>query len=154
GYRNTPSPLTRNDVNLEPRFGVRFVPSAKDRSWTLKAALGLYHQPPLAQDLSRIFGNPYIAVQRAIHYVFGIEKRLGNYVDLDLQFFYKDLGDLTVRSLQAAPPLESVGVGRAYGGQFLLRHRFNGRLFGWVAYTYSRSERRDHPGDDWRPFDF
>jgi hypothetical protein len=86
--------------------------------------------------------------------VLGLERKLGRHVELDLQAFYKDLYRLTVRSEQAAPPLEGEGRGRVYGGQLLVRHRFNGRLFGWVAYTYSRSERRDHPGQAWRPFDF
>ena len=27
------------------------------------------------------------------------------------------------------------------------------RFFGWVAYTLQRSERRDSPSENWRPFD-
>ena len=37
---------------------------------------------------------------------------------------------------------------------FLLRHRPSERFFGWLAYTISRSERRDTPTSDYRIFQF
>jgi len=42
--------------------------------------------------------------------------------------------------------------GRAYGLEILLRKRDSQRLFGWIAYTLSRSERLSDSG--WAPFDF
>ena len=44
--------------------------------------------------------------------------------------------------------------GRVYGAELLLRHEFDGRFFGWVAYTLSRSERLDYGETRWRVFDF
>ena len=46
------------------------------------------------------------------------------------------------------------GVGRSYGVQLLLRQQPWHGFFGWVAYTISRSERRDVPDGGWRLFDY
>src|SRR5262249_25115677 len=37
------------------------------------------------------------------------------------------------------------GTGEAYGTELLLRWKPDARFFGWLAYTLSRSERRDTP---------
>jgi hypothetical protein len=38
--------------------------------------------------------------------------------------------------------------------EVMARHDPVGNLFGWISYTLSKSERRDHVGDDWYPFDY
>jgi hypothetical protein len=45
-------------------------------------------------------------------------------------------------------------VGRAYGGQVLLRQELVHGFFGWITYSLTRSDRKDHPSTDWRLFDF
>src|SRR5262249_33371537 len=40
------------------------------------------------------------------------------------------------------------------GGQMLLRQELTKGFFGWVTYSLIRSERRDHPDQDWRLLDF
>ena len=45
-------------------------------------------------------------------------------------------------------------IGRAYGGQLLLRQELLRGFFGWITYSLTRSDRRDHPDTDWRLFDF
>jgi hypothetical protein len=52
------------------------------------------------------------------------------------------------------PAYLNTGVGRIYGAEILLRHRPSSRFFGWLAYTISRSERRDAPGLPYRVFQF
>ena len=56
--------------------------------------------------------------------------------------------------LPGDPPLEGGGVGRVYGGELLVRQELWKNFFGWVSYTIMRSERRDHPGDPWRLFQY
>jgi hypothetical protein len=72
--------------------------------------------------------------------------------------FYKYLYDLVSRSALASPPLAEAltqdGAGRIYGGQALLRQELVHGFFGWISYSLIRSERRDHPEQDWRLFDF
>jgi hypothetical protein len=46
------------------------------------------------------------------------------------------------------------GEGRAYGAEILLRHYPQNRFFGWLAYTISRSERRDLETGEFVPFEF
>ena len=53
-----------------------------------------------------------------------------------------------------ADPLTQDEIGRAYGGQVLLRQELLRGFFGWITYSLTRSERRDHPNTDWRLFDF
>jgi len=56
------------------------------------------------------------------------------------------------------PPAELLARGRAevegYGGQILIRQELWKGFFGWIAYTVSRSERKDHPDDPWRVFQY
>ena len=44
--------------------------------------------------------------------------------------------------------------GGVYGGELLVRQELWKGFFGWIAYTLSRSERKDHPDDPWRLFQF
>jgi hypothetical protein len=46
------------------------------------------------------------------------------------------------------------GVGRVYGLQFIARIQPGKNYYGWLAYTLIKSERRDHPGEPYYPFDF
>jgi hypothetical protein len=68
------------------------------------------------------------------------------------------MSDLGVRNPSPTPQLAQAlleeGVGRAYGVQMLLRQQPWHGFFGWVAYTISRSERRDTPTSSWRLFDY
>jgi hypothetical protein len=60
-----------------------------------------------------------------------------------------------VRSeVAGGPPLQNDGIGRVYGGELIVRQELWRNLFGWVTYTVSRSERRDHPGAPWRLFQY
>ena len=36
----------------------------------------------------------------------------------------------------------------------LVRQQLGKKFFGWVSYTLSRSERKDHPSEAWHPFQF
>ncbi len=72
--------------------------------------------------------------------------------------YYKWMSDLIARDPSPTPKLAQAllqdGVGRSYGVQILLRQRSWNGFTGWVAYTISRSERRDFSGADWRLFDY
>ena len=136
----------------EPRLATRVRVSS--RVW-LQGSIGVYHQPPGSADFSRIFGNPNLTPEMAIHYVAGVEVKATSTLQIELQGFYKDLRNLVVRGVgDADPPLESGGIGRVYGGELLVRQELWKNFFGWISYTLMRSERRDHPGDPWRVFQY
>ena len=125
---------------------------------TLSAGGGIYGQPPDPQDMSPVFGNPTIGLGRAAHISGGFSYKLRPTLTLEAVGFYKRLWDLVSRNELATPPvgdsLTQDETGRVYGGQVLLRQELLHGFFGWISYSWSRSERRDHPDTDWRLFDF
>jgi TonB family protein len=128
------------------------------RRLTLTAAAGIYGQPPDPLDMSPVFGNPSITVSRAAHALAGFNFKLRPTLTLEIVGFYKYLWGLVSRNQNPSPPvaqsLVQEEVGRAYGGQVLLRQELLRGFFGWITYSWTRSERRDHPDTDWRLFDF
>jgi hypothetical protein len=123
----------------------------------VKAAVGIYHQPPLSDDLSAVFGNPRLGPASARHYLAGGAFRLSKPLSLEVTSFYSNSTGLAVRNPLASPSeaeaLVQSGRGRAYGTQFLLRHDLIEHFFGWMSASIIRSERTD-PDGSWRLFDF
>ncbi|MGC4094034.1 MAG: TonB-dependent receptor [Polyangiaceae bacterium] len=144
----------REDMAIDPRLAVRF---AASDSVSFKAAVGIYHQPPLPDDLSAVFGNPLLGPATARHYLAGGAFKLSKPLSLEVTSFYSNSDGLVVRSPlptpSAAQALVQTGRGRAYGTQFLLRYDLIDRFFGWMSASLIRSERTDADGN-WRLFDF
>lgn len=138
---------------LEPRLSVRYdvVPQ-----FTLKAALGVYHQAPDAGALFGPFGNPAALPQRSVHYVAGFEVNPTRTLNVSVEGFYKELRNLLVRGeVSGQPALVNDGIGRVYGMEVMVRQQLWKGLWAWVSYTLSRSERKDHPDTpDWRVFQY
>jgi hypothetical protein len=158
-------PGTFAELELTPWRGGRIVPGlrldyAKDtKAWdvaprvnarqdlhsefprtTMKGGVGVYFHPPQPQETNIVFGIPGLRSNRATHYALGVEQELTRNVDLSFEGFYKQLDFLVT------PQVGNVGTGRAYGTELLVRYKPDERFFGWLAYTLSRSERRDIPG--------
>jgi TonB family protein len=152
GYVGTPDSFSHTYANWEPRLLVR----AKLAKWaTLKAAVGVYHQPPDTYRLFHAVGNPDLVPQYSNQYVLGVEFDPTPTLHIEALGFYNDLRQRVVRSDQIARvPFDNDGVGRVYGGELLVRQELWKGLFGWISYTLSRSERRDHPDQPWRLFQF
>jgi TonB family protein len=141
---------------VEPRITAR--DQINDR-FTLKAGVGLFAQEPTFDETDASFGNPALKPERAIHYSVGAEYKPRPYVTLDATLFYKDMSHMvspTVATRDDGTPLryDNTGVGRAYGLELVARHDFAHNFTGWLAYTLSRSERRDSGQADYRLFDF
>jgi hypothetical protein len=146
--------LSHLDGVLEPTLSARLRITP---AWALVAAAGLYSQPPAAADLSAVFGTPTLGPESAAHATLGETLRVTPRLSLEVLGFYKALWGLAVRDPSPTPALARVllddGIGRAYGVQWLLRQQLWRGFSGWVAYTVSRSERRDAPTAGWRLFD-
>jgi hypothetical protein len=123
------------------------LPSAWRRT-TLKAAAGEYDQPPQLVEIAPVFGQSGLRSNRSFQYDAGIEQELSDQIDLSVDGFDKSMDRLVV------PGGGNSGEGRAYGVEWLLRYKPDGRFFGWIAYTLSRSERRDSPSQPFYAFDF
>jgi len=134
---------------IDPRLAVRY---RAMENLTAKGSVGLFHQPPLPPDLIPGYGNPDLEEEWAIQYTAGAEAFLTELVSLDAQLFFKDLNNLVANDSQGK--LSNKGVGRAYGLELLLRRLPEKAFYGWVAYTLSKSERKDNPNDKYRPFSY
>ena len=159
--RNPPSAsapavgLFQQDTAVEPRLALQINPH---RRVQLRGATGLYRQMPAPEDLSATFGNPTLPTSRAVHALVGAGVKLTDTLSLDVTGFYTRSRRLAMRSPDDAPlPAEAlapIGSGRAYGMQVMLRQAPWKNLFGWVAYTLMRSERKDRPDAPYRLSDY
>ena len=145
--------------SFDPRLTGRF--RLAQYTW-LKAGVGLYSQAPAATDYNPSYGNPSLRPERALHASVSVEQALWRGLQLEVGGFYKRLWDLaavsnehTIRNgAAAAEHVASIGSGRIYGGELLLRQQLSKYFFGWVSYTLMRSQRRDCIGCSLRTFDF
>ncbi len=131
----SPRVVARQDVTRDPRT-------------TLKAGIGLFAQPPQPQQTNNVFGMPGLTSNRAFHYDVGVERVFTQNIEGSLEGFYKQLDHLVVQ------PYGNTGSGVVYGAETLLRYKPDERFFGWLAYTLSRSLRRDMPGAPLRTFQY
>ena len=145
-------PVVRNMPNPRLQVAWRVLPRL-----TLTSGAGVYGQPPDPEDMSPVFGNPTITQSRAVHVTAGFSFKVRPTLTLESVAFYKKLYDLVSRSANPSPPvgqaLTQDGSGRVRGVQVLLRQELLKGFFGWLTYSYSRSERLDHHGLAYRLFD-
>jgi hypothetical protein len=143
----------------DPRVGARYDVHAAYPRTTIKGGAGLFHQPPDAYESVEPFGNDGLKSESAYHYSLGFEQELAPPLELSVEGFYKDLRDIVVSAPSADATssgltFQNLGSGRSYGGEFLLRYKPRGRFFGWMAYTLSRSERKDSKSDAYYTYDY
>jgi hypothetical protein len=98
-----------------------------------------------------------------LHTSIGYDRRLPWALEVQSTLFAKWLWDLAVRDDTLVTrddgtigPLgyDNVGDGRVLGAELLVRWSPSKESFGWVSYTLSKSERRNGPGEELRPFSF
>jgi hypothetical protein len=127
--------------DLAPRLNLRQDLSEGYPRTTLKAGAGLYYQPPSPLDTASGLGQSGLTSNRSTHYDVGFEQEFSRHLELSMDLFYKRFDRLVTVDAKNA------GSGAAYGAEWLLRYKADPRFFGWVAYTLSRSERRDVPSE-------
>ncbi|MGE0791062.1 MAG: TonB family protein [Sandaracinaceae bacterium] len=148
-----------SEIYPDPRLVVRWqvVPELM-----LKAATGLFTQPPPAFNLARLAGNPRLPPNRSWQSSFGAEMTFPERIEVHTTFFYSAMFDIVrqvnrVVTGEDGQPMRQFFVadqeGRAYGLELLVRRRIDRGLYGWLSYTLSRSERRTQDGR-WVPFTF
>ncbi len=147
--------------NLEPRISASYNFDGKSSVKASYTRLAQYlhllsnTSSPTPLDVwtpSGPFVKPQLLNQYAVGYFRNIKS--GNY-SFETEAFYKDIENridyIDGANLIANNAIEQVilnGEARAYGLEFLIRKN-EGRLKGWLAYTWSKSEQRT-PGRDLR----
>jgi TonB family protein len=145
--------------SIDPRLVARY---EVNEAWTAKAGIGLYHQQPTPDETDKNFGNPDLGLEQAIHYSVGTEWRPTTWFNIDATLYYKDLSHLVSRTdanitrdgMTVPAVYDNNGVGRAYGLELLVRKTLTDNFYGTIAYTLSRSERKDSGATDYRIFQF
>ena len=145
--------------SVDPRLWTRYTLSERT---ALKAYAGLYHQPPSGQQIDNDVGNPDLGLSWAAQFGAGVEHRFSDVWSVSAELFYNRRGSLIVfvdPVLRADgtvynPRLQNNGIGRAYGLELLIRREITAKLYGWLAYTLSRSQVLPNAGDNWRAFQF
>lgn len=145
----------RNDVVVvQPRVQSRI---KLDKTASLLAAGGLYTRPPDNADENL---QTSLAPERAWQTSVGLENKLMKGVTLTTTLYYNDRSDLITAAGARADAMETDGsstytndgAGRSYGAELLLQARTD-NFFGWAAYTYARSQRKDNEMAEQRLFD-
>jgi len=88
-----------------------------------------------------------------------VEQEIADGLEVSFEGFYKRLSDLIVaradESQLIGARFENSGSGRIYGAETLLRFKpERSWLSGFIAYTLSRSERRNSEGDPFTTFEW
>ena len=147
--------LVSQSFAFEPRLALRVTPTARV---ALKAAVGVFHQNPQADDLSAAFGTPGLPTSSATHALVGASVQLTRTLTAEVTAFGSLTEGLAVRSSlpspQRAEALVATGEGRSYGAQVLVRQELARGLVGWFSYSLLRSERRSTPDALWRLSDY
>ncbi|AKU93306.1 TonB family protein [Vulgatibacter incomptus] len=138
-----------------------------EATMTLKGGVGYYHQPPRffipipgLDELALDLGLP-ASVQSSL----GTEVELATGYLFDVTTYFNWMDPIVLEpnfdSSQTTPEGDPTNgldnlltnrKGRSYGVELMLRKMDRGNLFGWIAYTLSRSERLSSRG--WEAFDF
>ena len=137
-------------ATLDPRLGVRY---AVGSSTTAKSGVGLFTQRPEYFRALRDIGNPSLSPYRALHTSVGVEQGIAKGLRIEAEGYYKWITDRVVAVPGGrSPRFVNDGVGRVYGLELSGEATPDEDTLAYVAYTLSRSERRDG-NDAWRLFD-
>jgi hypothetical protein len=152
GVRLTGYAAPGQAVSVDPRFNAQWEGS---KGTKVKAGVGLYSQMPATTELDEVFGNPDLGLERSVQTSVGVSQDLPSDINVEVTGFYKHLWDTAVPSFGAVERngtlvperFASTGSGRSYGMEVMLRRDFSRRFSGWIAYTLSRTETRNQPGE-------
>ncbi|OGQ10715.1 MAG: hypothetical protein A2138_09375 [Deltaproteobacteria bacterium RBG_16_71_12] len=140
---------TIDNLTIDPRLAGRYQVA---RGFTLKGAVGLYHQRPRTQSAAFDTDGDALASPEAVHLIGGFESQLSEALSLDAQVYGVRRMQLTRERARlydptfSSPPVsgagsfDSEGRGDTLGFELLLRQAPSKWLFGWVSYTFSRTE--------------
>jgi len=133
---------------------------------TLIAAAGTYNQgpQPIGHSTDPIYGNPSLPPTLATHVVLGDEWRVSNRVSAKIEAYYNTQSQIPTLTDSLDLNFLADTDGRMYGLEMLLRYHPTDSFFGWLSYSFTRSERRyarrpspavtEWSPDDWLPYEY
>ncbi len=133
--------------SVDPRISARYKTSP---DWTVKGYVGRFSQPPQPEALDPMFGNPALGTEHAYHFGIGAEWKPTRLWNADAEVYYIDRRDLVgftddlgMTDDGEVDPLyfKNGGHGFTYGFELMIKREITDKLFGWMSYTFSHSER-------------
>ncbi|MDH5637379.1 MAG: TonB-dependent receptor [Nitrospinota bacterium] len=124
-----------------PRASLEIKPS---EGLLITAGWGKYAQFPQVAYVVDVFGNPNLKFEKSDHYTIGVKKSLyGGAWDAQVEVYHKTFENLVVPHKETN--YVNAGSGEARGFEVLLRKNasLESGLFGWLAVTYSKSNREN-----------
>jgi hypothetical protein len=136
-------------LSIQPRGSLSF---ALPGGSNLRFAYGHYEQSPQPHQILSENGNSALESSLARHYIMELEHELSARTEFKFATYYKDMQKLVTADEIA----NYLNQGTAYvsGAEVFLRHRVPDKFFGWISYAYTHAERRENPGDSYRPYFF
>lgn len=142
-----------SDNALDPRLRLEWQAS---KDWQLHAAYGHYAQLPDPNEFAPALGNPALGYIESVHSVVGVERSFGNEWSLRIEAYHKSLDNLPLslspeRDRDFDSRYSNDVSGEAYGLEMLLKKDLTDKLYGWLAVSLAKSERRnERNGQIWR----
>lgn len=122
----------------------------------VRADGGRYHQARAGSDASAVFGTPDLTLEQAWHATAGGQWKRSPFA-IEAAVYARWLDELVARDLAVTPQLAQAfthgGIGRVIGAQLTARAVGWHGLSGWLAYSLSRSTRKDAASQSERLFD-
>ncbi|MEM1349484.1 MAG: TonB-dependent receptor, partial [Myxococcota bacterium] len=143
-----------SQLSISPRLTARQQLGAV----TIKGGAGIFTQPPQPLFTNPVFGDRDLLPEFSAQYSLGAEWQLTEALMVDAEVFYRDMRRLVVQDFEIFirddgtadfTLFSNDGRGRAYGAELLVKHDLRERVFGWLAYTLSRSERLNLRSKQW-----
>ncbi|TKG95592.1 TonB-dependent receptor [Puteibacter caeruleilacunae] len=151
---------------FSPRLALsyEFIPD-----WKLNATVGRYHKLPpytiLGFQEGNTFVNKDVKYTRSDHYVIGLEHVMSPASSISLEGFYKKYNHYPVSlkdqismankgadfNILGNEAVETVGLGRSYGLEFLLQQKLTNNFYGIFSYTFFYSEFTGLDRQKYRP---
>lgn len=159
GFRTDDDSFTSNETLLST-FSPRFSASYEfTENWRLSASVGRYFKlPPYTilgfRDITGTLVNQNVDYTQSDHLVAGIQHYFSPSSSISVEGFYKVYEDYPVSvrdgvslankgagfEVLGSEPIETVGTGRTYGGEFLFQQKLTSNFYGIFSYTYFYSE--------------
>ncbi len=121
--------------HIDPRLSAVY---ALDGVSNVSFSTGLYTQHPPGYKTVEKLGNEALKSERAWHYILHYDRSFANGTTLSIEPYYKRFEALAIED--NATQYANEGEGYAYGVDVSAKVR-KGDLYGFLAYTYLRSER-------------
>ncbi|HWN70507.1 MAG TPA: TonB-dependent receptor [Haliangium sp.] len=147
---------------IDPRLVARY---RIDDAWLAKGYVGLFHQPPQPETVDSFVGNPELELEHALHVGLGGEWTPRKHWKVDAEVYYVDRYNQVAfteeREVREDPRTGEVIVdplwlvnsatGNTMGFELLVKREVTRNLYGWLAYTLSRTVNRTAPDEPETP---